>query len=66
MSFVSKRGLVEVRYLSERGALVGEALDLYLLQDQLPTSQEKQRAFLQRDPDTKTQVSVLLSSPFSS
>jgi hypothetical protein len=56
MSYVTKAGVAELRYLSETGTLEGEAVDLFLLQDQLPTSPDKQRAFLQKDPDTKTQV----------
>ena len=58
MSFVSKVGVAELRYLSDTGELVGEARDLFLLQDQLPTEQEPQRAFLRPDPDTKKQVPV--------
>ena len=59
MCYVSKRGVVELRYLSETGTLVGEATDLYTLQDQLPTTLDTQRAFMLKNPDTKTQVSFL-------
>jgi len=53
---VARTGVAELHYVDEEQKIVGEPLDVFLTQDELPTSPEELKSFFQKDPITKKQA----------
>ena len=48
--------MAELHYLDEDGTVVGDPVDVFMVQDQIPTAPEDVKIFFQKDSITKKQV----------
>jgi len=48
--------VAELHYLDEDGTVVGDPVDVFMVQDQIPTAPEDVKIFFQKDAITKKQV----------
>ena len=53
---VLRTGVAELHYLDEDGTVVGDPVDVFMVQDQIPTSPGDVKIFFQKDSITKKQV----------
>ena len=56
--------MAELHYLDEDGTVVGDPVDVFMVQDQIPTSPGDVKIFFQKDSITKKQVGGPLYKTF--